>query len=77
MTEGVSAEEASSTMSYAATVNPVLSIALTDQIAVEFTPTTEGDFKNATAMLKVSTNNIDGYKIMLATNGDFVCCLAR
>ncbi len=49
------------------TAEPTVSIALENQINMEFAPNKTSEFQSSSAKLKVSTNNTDGYKILLST----------
>ncbi len=50
--------------------SPVVSIALDKSVSLEFTPKTSGEFQQSSAKLTVSTNNTDGYRILLSSSNN-------
>ena len=50
--------------------SPVVSIALDKSVSLEFTPKVSGEFQQSSAKLTVSTNNTDGYRILLSSSNN-------
>ncbi len=68
VTEGASAEEVTTALNIE--MQPVVSVGIGKAVNLSFTPGSAGEFQNGSTKLTVSTNQIDGYQILMSTEGD-------
>ncbi len=66
--EGEVSDQASTRINISS--SPVVSIALDKSVSLEFTPKVSGEFQQSSAKLTVSTNNTDGYRILLSSSNN-------
>ena len=66
--DGANAEEVSTALNIE--MQPVVSVGIDKAVNLSFTPSSAGEFQNASTKLTVSTNQTNGYQILMSTEGN-------